>query len=143
MPFALAIGPVFEFLNTIISRAFPDKTEAAKVQAAFQLAVLQGDVQNMLAQIDTNKQEAASNSLFVAGWRPFVGWCCGGAFAYSYIVQPFMEFIFAAAGHPVGLPKIDLSGMTPVLLGMLGLAGMRSYEKVAGNGNGNGKANGH
>lgn len=83
-------------------------------------------------QMDVDKQEAASTSLFVAGWRPAVGWSCAAAFVYSFVVQPFAVFVIACAGLKVVPPTLDLSTMMPVLLGMLGLAGMRTYEKVQG-----------
>jgi|TARA_R110000803_G_scaffold70801_1_gene133803 hypothetical protein len=85
-----------------------------------------------LAQLDINKTEAAHRSLFVAGWRPFIGWSCGVALAYTYIVQPALTFGLAQAGYLVDLPAVDISQMMPVLMGMLGLGGLRSWEKVKG-----------
>ncbi len=83
-------------------------------------------------QADINKQEAAHASIFVAGWRPFIGWVCGTAFAYHYILQPFLVFTLTAAGHPVNLPTFDMGALITVLGGMLGLAGMRTFEKNKG-----------
>lgn len=83
-------------------------------------------------QIEVNKQEAASQSAFVAGWRPFIGWVCGGAFAWTFVLQPFMAFFLAVFGKHLTLPSLDLSNLMPVLLGMLGLGAMRTYEKVQG-----------
>lgn len=91
---------------------------------------LAGDIASMQGQLDANKAEAASKSTFIAGWRPFVGWTCGAAFAWSFVLQPFATFILAAVHHTMTLPTLDLSTMMPVLLGMLGLGAMRSYEKV-------------
>ena len=85
-----------------------------------------------LAQLDINKTEAAHRSLFVAGWRPFIGWSCGVALAYTYIVQPILTFGLAQSGYLVDLPAVDISQMMPVLMGMLGLGGLRSWEKVKG-----------
>jgi hypothetical protein len=85
-----------------------------------------------LAQLDINKTEAAHRSLFVAGWRPFIGWSCGVALAYTYIVQPALTFGLAQSGYLVDLPAVDISQMMPVLMGMLGLGGLRSWEKVKG-----------
>ena len=144
MPFALFAGPIFKLFDDVITRIFPDKTQAEQIKAQFQAALLEADVQTMLSQMDVNKQEAASNSLFVAGWRPFVGWCCGAAFAYTFILQPFAVFaITSYSGRIPPIPNLDMSALSTVLMGMLGLAGMRTYEKIAGNGNGNGKSNGH
>lgn len=141
----MAFDPVTEVLsigNKLIDRLWPDP--AQRDQAKLQLLQLQqtGDLAALTATTDLakaqaaiNQQEAASTSLFVAGWRPFVGWCCGAAFAYAFILQPFATFLLAAfhaSVDPKMLPVLDVSSMMPVLLGMLGLGAMRSYEKVQG-----------
>lgn len=85
-----------------------------------------------IAQLEVNKTEAAHRSIFVAGWRPFVGWACGFSLAWSYICQPIITFVLAQTGHLVELPALDMSQMMPVLMGMLGLGGLRSFEKYKG-----------
>jgi hypothetical protein len=82
------------------------------------------------AQIEVNKVEANSNSLFVAGWRPFVGWTCGVALCYHFVLQPFLAFLLYSFGHQIALPTFDMGTLTTILMGMLGLGGLRSYEKV-------------
>jgi len=82
-----------------------------------------------LAQLDINKTEAAHRSIFVAGWRPFIGWSCGVALAWNYIAQPVLVFTLAQTGNLVDLPALDMSQMMPVLMGMLGLGGLRTFEK--------------
>ena len=82
------------------------------------------------AQIEVNKVEANSNSLFVAGWRPFVGWTCGIALCYHFVLQPFLVFLLYSSGYQMDLPVFDMTTLTTILLGMLGLGGMRSFEKV-------------
>ena len=87
----------------------------------------------MLAQLEINKAEAASGSLFKGGWRPFVGWTCGIAFAYHFVLQPLLIFVFAYIGlETPDLPKFDVGTLLPVLGGMLGIGGLRSYEKTKG-----------
>lgn len=81
------------------------------------------------AQADINLEEAKSTNWFIAAWRPSLGWVCSAAFAWTYFLQPVLTFIFAAAKHPVALPILDFSTMSTVLMGMLGLAGLRTYEK--------------
>lgn len=83
------------------------------------------------AQLEVNKVEAGQTGLLVR-WRPFLGWILALAFGYHYLVQPFLLFIFAAKGVSVELPVFDMNTMTTVLFGMLGMAGMRSFEKVKG-----------
>jgi len=91
------------------------------------------DQQNDMAQIRVNEQEAQSSSLFVSGWRPFVGWVCGFGLFYVSILLPIAEFVakvgYAYAG---GFPEIDTTITMQVLFGMLGLSGMRTYEKSKG-----------
>ena len=82
------------------------------------------------AQIEVNKIESGSSSLFKSGWRPFVGWTCGVALCYHFVLQPFLMFVFSSIGKPMELPVFDMSTLTTVLLGMLGLGGMRSFEKT-------------
>ena len=83
-------------------------------------------------QLEVNKVEAASQSMFVAGWRPAVGWVCVLGMASNFIIIPMANFGLALAESGVTIPLIDTSTMTPVLMGMLGLGAMRSVEKVRG-----------
>lgn len=121
----------------IVSLFKVDPTLAMQKQA--EITELQLNIQSQLenkiqdaitAQIEVNKQEAASLSVFVAGWRPFIGWVCGSAFAWVFVLQPLGVFILTATGHKIELPTLDLGQMMPILLGMLGLGTMRTYEKV-------------
>ena len=84
-------------------------------------------------QIDLNTTEAQHRSIWVAGWRPAVGWICAAALAYSFIVQPLLgvALAFWYPAYPA-LPSVDLAGLWPVLLGMLGLGGLRTFEKTKG-----------
>ena len=127
------ITAISDLIKTGLEKWIPDAN--AREQAASQLAA-QVHAQTM-AQIEVNKVEAASSSLFVAGWRPFVGWSCGSAYAYTFVLQPFLLFLLTACQVHVDiaqLPVLDMGEMGVVLFGMLGLGAMRSYEKVKGNG---------
>ena len=127
------ITAISDLIKTGLEKWIPDAN--AREQAASQLAA-QVHAQTM-AQIEVNKVEAASSSLFVAGWRPFVGWACGSAYAYTFVVQPFLIFLLTAAQVHMDiaqLPVLDMGELGVVLFGMLGLGAMRSYEKVKGNG---------
>lgn len=130
--FAMMIGPLFTFLDDALKRAFPDPTERLKVQSALQAQLIQADVDAVKAQLDVNAKEAQSEHVFVSGWRPFIGWVCGAAFGWTFVAQPLVGFACAAVGHPVITPVLDMGQMMPVLLGMLGLGGMRSFEKYTG-----------
>ncbi len=82
------------------------------------------------AQIEVNKIEAGQTNVFVSGWRPFIGWTCGVALCYHFVLQPLLMFVFLAIGKPMDLPVFDMTTLTTVLMGMLGLGGLRTYEKV-------------
>ena len=82
------------------------------------------------AQIEVNKIEAGSTSFFKSGWRPSVGWICSFALGYHFVLQPMLAFILGVAGYDVILPEFDMTTLTTVLMGLLGLGGMRSFEKV-------------
>lgn len=132
----LALLPV---IGDVLDKIFPDKTaaEAAKVRLVElaqqgELAKLTADTQLATAQADINKIEAASNRLFVAGWRPAVGWICALAVGFKFIGGPLLFMIGQAVGHPVDLPRIDTEELWPLLLGMLGLGAFRTVEKVKG-----------
>jgi hypothetical protein len=120
------MNPIFSALISpitgIIEKLVPDKDKAAQI--AFEIATLteKNTHAQILGQLKVNEAEAAHKSLFVAGWRPFIGWVCGVAMAFNFIVIPFVP----------ELVPLSLETMMPVLMGMLGLGGMRSYEKRNG-----------
>jgi len=82
------------------------------------------------AQLEVNKVEAGSTSLFVSGWRPFIGWTCGVALCYHFVLQPFLAFLLSSFGYQMDLPVFNMETLTTILMGMLGMSGLRSYEKV-------------
>ena len=123
------VGPVTGLLDKFIE----DKDQKAAL--AHEIATMgeKHAQEAMLAQLEINKAEAASGSLFKGGWRPFVGWTCGIAFAYHFVLQPLLIFIFAYIGlETPDLPQFDVGTLLPVLGGMLGIGGLRSYEKTKG-----------
>jgi hypothetical protein len=86
-----------------------------------------------LSQIEVNKAEAASGSIFKGGWRPAIGWVCASAFAYHFVLQPVIVFIVLTAGVELPpLPEFDMASLMTVMMGMLGLGGLRTYEKQKG-----------
>jgi hypothetical protein len=85
-----------------------------------------------MAQLEVNKVEASHQSIFVSGWRPFVGWCCGVALAYHFILAPVLALIINIYSPGVSLPEFEFSQLSTILMGMLGLGGLRSWEKTKG-----------
>jgi hypothetical protein len=126
------ITAVTNVVGQVIDRVWPDPAQA--VQAKLQLLQLQqtGELAQITGQLEINKAEAANESSFVAGWRPFIGWVCGAGCAWNWIGLPAAKFALSIAGHPVNMSPADLSEMMPVLLGMLGLGGLHSFERVKG-----------
>jgi len=112
----------------VLNKFVVDKDLKAKLEQEMQMAFHSAN----LAQIELNKQEAAHQSLFVAGWRPFVGWTCGVALAYHFILSPLLSFILVLAGVETPMPTFEFSQLSTILMGMLGLGGLRSYEKMKG-----------
>ena len=119
------LGAVSDLVNTAINKIWPDKSEAEKQQLAAAVMIVQG-------QIDTNKIEAANPSVFVSGWRPFIGWVCGSACAWNWIGLPIAKVGLMLAGYQLDLAPANLTEMMPVLMGMLGLGGLRTIEKIKG-----------
>ena len=111
----------------LIDKLIPDP--AARDAARFELLKLQqsGELAAMLAQTEINKVEAANSSVFVAGWRPAIGWVCAMAMAYQYLLRPFL----VAFNPALAFPGLD-DNLWQLLAGMLGLGGLRTFEKVNG-----------
>lgn len=129
----MALDPVTAILDIggkVIDRLWPDPTQAA--QAKLELFKLQqsGELAQITGQLEINKAEAANASVFVSGWRPAIGWICGAALAYQYIIRPVVSWGVIAAGHPLPpMPGLD-ENLWQLLLGMLGLGGLRTFEKI-------------
>lgn len=125
-------GEIATAVGGIVNKFLPDKSQEEKDALTRELAQLQFDQAVIQSQTDTNKAEASNASVFVAGWRPFVGWVCGCAFAWAFVVGPLVSYLARLLGATVELPALDLSQLSPVLMGMLGLGAMRTVEKVNG-----------
>jgi hypothetical protein len=124
----MALDPLtagLDLAKTVISTLWPDKSAQEQAQLAAAVALVQG-------QLAVNAAEAANPSLLVSGWRPFIGWVCGAGFAVQFVGGPMLEWGAALAGHPIKFPAMDLGTMMPLLLGMLGLGGLRTAEKING-----------
>jgi len=131
----MALDPVSALLDIggkVFDRVFPDPAQAANAKLELMKLQQSGELTQIAGQMDINKIEAASSSLFVSGWRPAIGWVCGIGFAVQFIIGPLAEWGAALAGHPVKFPTMDTGTMMPLLLGMLGLAGARTAEKIQG-----------
>ena len=119
------LGEVAGLASSVIDKIWPNKSEQERAELAAALAVVQG-------QLQVNQAEAANASVFVSGWRPFIGWVCGAACAWNWIGLPMAAAGLSMAGHDFNLAPADLTEMLPVLMGMLGLGALRTAEKFRG-----------
>jgi hypothetical protein len=123
------ISPITGLLDKFI----PDADERARLAHEIATMAERQAHELALAQIEVNKAEAASTSVFKGGWRPFIGWTCGAAFSYHFVLQPLAVFVLVSIGEPVPeLPKFEMDALMTVLFGMLGLGGLRTFEKFKG-----------
>lgn len=133
------LATLIPLLGTVLDKILPDPTAAATAKLQMiemaqrgELAQLDADLKLATGQIEVNKVEAASEDAFTKRWRPFIGWVCGFGCAWNWIGLPMGVFIMEAIGHPVKVGPADLGEMLPLLLGMLGLGGLRTVEKLKG-----------
>lgn len=123
------IGPI---IGPLIDR-IPDPNERARAKEKIEAEMLAAMTSLVQGQLEINKAEAQHGSIFVAGWRPGIGWICGAALAWNFIVQPIISWIAFLNGTDLGgVPTLDTGELTTILLGMLGLGGLRTYEKRLG-----------
>jgi hypothetical protein len=124
----MAIDPLtagVDLASTVINKIWPDKSAAEAAQLAAAVALVQG-------QMDVNKAEAASPNAFTSGWRPAIGWVCGLALLFQYILRPLLMWYGVITGHQwPPLPGID-DNLWQLMLGLLGLGGLRTFEKTKG-----------
>jgi hypothetical protein len=134
------LSAILNIGNKVLDKFFPDpaqrdaaKLELLRMQQTGELAQLTADTDLAKGQLAINQIEAGNANLFVAGWRPFIGWVCGTAFAYTLIIHPFMIFMCAVSGKVLPpLPNIDTNLLGWALGGILGLGTMRTTEKIKG-----------
>lgn len=129
----MAIDPltaVLEIGGKVLDKIFPDPVERAKAEVALKTLEQNGELAAIAGQIEINKVEAASDSFFVKGWRPFIGWTCGAACAWNWVGISICNTLINIFGSPIVLKTADISDMLPILVGMLGLGGLRTYEKI-------------
>lgn len=131
----MAFDPISAALDIggkLIDRLWPNPEEKDKAKLALLQLQQQGELTQITGQLEVNKVEAASNSTFVAGWRPFIGWICGTALASDMIIRPLLTWGAALCGKVVSYPSLDMGTLLTLLAGMLGFGAMRTVEKTQG-----------
>lgn len=120
-------------VSNVLDKVVEDKDQKAKLAHEIATLAEKQAHEAAMAQVEVNKAEAQHRSIFVAGWRPFIGWTCGVALAYHFVLAPLIIFGVAWYGAEIPeIPTFDMDSLMTVLLGMLGLGGMRSFEKAKG-----------
>ena len=133
------ITSLFSIGKTIIERVWPDPAKQAQellklkeLEQRGDMAELSAHVQSLTGQLEINKIEASHKSIFISGWRPFIGWICGAGLAYAAFIEPLMRFIATVCGYAGEFPVIDTTITMQILTGMLGLGALRTHEKTKG-----------
>ena len=129
IPILSAILPIAE---TVIGRLVPDKNAKQKAMREMEKALVDAHAKGMLGQLEINQVEAGHRSVFVAGWRPMCGWICAEALGFHFIVAPVVQWAGTLGGWHLPIPEFDMGSLMTILLGMLGIGGMRSFEKFKG-----------
>lgn len=122
------LGPIIDKLVDRIPD--PAARERAKLEA--EATLLSASIEQMKGQVQINTEEAKHASLFVAGWRPAIGWSCAFAFGFMYVIAPVAVWVASFWGVTLALPRFDAEALMSLTFGMLGIAGFRTFEKVKG-----------
>ena len=134
------IGAILPVVGTLIDKLFPDKQAADEAKIKMmelaqkgELAQLDAQMQLAMGQIETNKIEAASTDPFRAGWRPMAGWACSLGLFYEFLLRPILPWLVGLTGAEVApMPNVYIDQLMILLGGLLGLGGLRSFERVKG-----------
>lgn len=127
----MILGPLLEVGKTILDRFVPDPAKKAEAEMELLRMAADGELKQVVAQLEINAREAQHPSIFVAGWRPAFGWCGAAGFVYATILQPMLAWGASIKGWPMP-PALNMDLMWVVVTGMLGIGGLRSIEKVKG-----------
>jgi len=131
-PLLALVPALLPALGTLIDRLIPDKAEAEKARNQLEAQLVTAANQAALAQVEVNKIEAGHSSVFVAGWRPSIGWVCAAGLAWAFVVAPVASWALMVLGIKAELPAIQFDHLFELVLAMLGIGGLRTFEKLRG-----------
>ena len=129
LPVITALLPA---LGTLIDRLIPDRAAAEKAKAEMEQQLVTAANAAAMAQVEVNKVEAAHSSVFVAGWRPSIGWVCAAGLAWAFVLAPIASWALVVLGIRAELPAIHTDYLLELVLAMLGIGGLRTFEKLRG-----------
>lgn len=125
----LLLGTILDVGKTILDRFVPDPAQKAAAEMELIKMAADGELKQVIAQLEINAREAQHQSIWVSGWRPFFGWAGGAGFVYSTIVQPLLAWYGSVKGWPEP-PALNIDLLWVVITGLLGIGGLRTLEKV-------------
>jgi len=125
-------APIVGIIGDVLDKVIPDNNAKAKAKADIEKALIDNASKINLAQAETNKIEASHRSIWVAGWRPFLGWVAGFGFAWVFVIAPVAQWVCALLGIHIVLPVLHTDVMMELTVALLGLSGLRSWEKSKG-----------
>lgn len=128
----LALAPVLgPLLGQVLDKVIPNKAAREEARAQLEQALANADAEAMRAQASINAVEAGHASVFVAGWRPAIGWICGAGLMWQFVLGPLASWAALASGLPPP-PALDVEALMVLATSMLGVAGLRTYERARG-----------
>ena len=120
------IDKLIEPVSDILDKFVVDKDLKTKLSHELEKEIISLN----RAQLEVNKVEAAHNNVFVSGWRPFIGWACGVSLAYHFIIEPIIQYTLIVNNIDYNTPEFDFSQLSTIVMAMLGMSGLRTYEKI-------------
>jgi hypothetical protein len=132
MPIPAIVGALLPALGTLIDRLIPDRAAAERAKLEIEAQLVASANEAALAQVEVNKIEAGHNSVFVAGWRPSIGWVCAAGLAWAFVLAPVASWGLVVSGVKAELPSIQTDYLLELVVAMLGMGGLRTFEKMRG-----------
>lgn len=131
-PLLALLPSLLPALTEVLDRVVPDQAAAAKAKTEMEAKLLEAAVSQASQQASINQVEAGHQSIFVSGWRPFIGWVCGAGLAWAFLLAPMLAWLLPVAGVATVLPALQLEYLLELVVAMLGLGALRSFEKMRG-----------
>jgi hypothetical protein len=131
-PLLALLPSLLPALTEVLDRVVPDKAAAAKAKLEMESRLLEVATTQASQQAEINKIEASHASIFVSGWRPYIGWVCGMAIAWAFLLAPMLSWLLPLTGVVAVVPPLQTEFLLELVFAMLGLGGLRTFEKLKG-----------
>jgi hypothetical protein len=131
-PLLALLPTLLPALTEVLDRVVPDQAAAAKAKLEMEARLLEAATAQASQQTEINKIEAGHQSIFVSGWRPYIGWVCGMAIAWAFLVAPMLAWLLPVMGVVAVVPPLQTEFLLELVFAMLGLGGLRTFEKLKG-----------